>query len=636
MYLQQATHHELRAVRPTDRRIIVILSAIVILIVVCMMWMVALPSLQKPLIMDEMEFPAVARAIKETGLPNYYRGETNSSNQGLWHPPLYILTLAVWQIIFGSSVLSNRAFGLFNACLSLVLVGIFIVRRWNWNGVSWRENLALLPPLLFGLGAAATAPLFIQGTILPDIDTQVLPLLITAFFLLLFQLRRSIHDRLYWIAFVLALTVQFFAKLTTPVLLIPAFMVFELVRSLSSRRLDVRIRSGSRLKPKGTLPAHAGRYRSFITFNREGIRGIAAMFFPLLAGLASLILMMAIWFVIAWVWGVNFYLPFIYMTQSANNPASLGSSTQDIITAIVVSMPGHFRYFVQWVGYPVMLLLILMIAREFLRPTNGFLYVYERAALYTFLVLLICMYIVLKPAPFEFPKYYPPLFPPLALLIADVLVALHKEKRLYLTGTILIVEIVVYIAYVANSSILRDQDFIYQIYYMWPQSQFFWDWMFSPLLISLVGNSIIWLLTRKQIGAPLLIAALAVTLGWQMTTSARQRAAPYATTYLYGERSFDKTVDYLRIHLPEDTIVIAPKDIGFSLEDHWRYIELDVDPRPYFNTPKANYLVFRSNDYYGHALQDTPDVAAAVQNQFEVVTTIDNFIVMKRTDIAQK
>jgi hypothetical protein len=585
--------------------------------------------------MDEMEFPAVAQAIKETGLPNYYRGETNSSNQGLWHPPLYILTLAVWQVIFGSSVLSNRAFGLFNACLSLVLIGIFIVRRWNWIGISWRQNLAILPPLLIGLGVAATAPLFIQGAILPDIDTQILPLLITAFFLLLFELRRQqVSEWIYWGIFVLALTVQFFAKLTTPVLLIPAFMVFELVRGLTNARLGLRIRSGSRRSVKNVPQRLAGKYRLLITFNRDGIRGLALMFFPVLAAIASLLLMATIWFVMAWAWGVSFRMPFIYLTQSSNNPASLGSSTLEILLVMIRSMPEHFRYFVQWIGYPVLLLFILMIVREFLHPTDGFLRVYERTALYTFLVLLTCMYTVLKPAPFEFPKYYPPLIPLLAILVADLIATLYKIKRLFLAGTILLIEVVLYIIYIGSSSILRDQDFIYQIYYTWPQSHLFWNWMFGPLLITLLINAIIWLCTKRNIGMPLLIAALAVTLGWQITTSARQMMVVYSTSYLYGEQPFDRTVAYLRAHLPADTIVIAPKDVGFLLEDRWRYIELEADPRPVFDIPDTNYLVFRSNDYYGNTIRDTPEVAAAVKQRFVVEAQVDNFVIMRSKNIA--
>src|SRR5436853_4606298 len=102
------------------------------------------------------------------------------------------------------------------------------------------------------------------------------------------------------------------------------------------------------------------------------------------------------------------------------------------------------------------------------------------------------------------------------MLVADLFVALHKERRLRFAVALLGLEIILYLLYIASNSVLRDQDFIYQIYYTWPQSQIFWDWMFAPLLIALIGNGVIWLLGKRQIGTPLLIAALAVTIAWQV------------------------------------------------------------------------------------------------------------------------
>jgi hypothetical protein len=611
-------------------------AILIVILSVFLMVIGALPSLRKPLIMDEMEFPAVAQAIKYTGSPIYYRGETNSHNVGLWHPPLYIVTLAAWQVIFGSSVISNRVYGLFNACLALVLIGLFVIQRWDWRGGLWKQNLALLPTLLISIAIASTAPLYIQGSILPDIDTQVLPLLITMFFLLLFELRRRVTARTYWGVFVLALAVQFFAKLTTPVLLVPAFMMSEFIHSLAGPRPGLRVRSSPRQQAKGAPNAYVDRYRFLIPFNRAWMGALATAFLPILAGAVSLILMIGTWFLIARVWGVSFSLPFTYLTQSSNNPASLGSSTPAILAAIIEGMPGHFRYFAQWVGYPILLLLILMILREFLHATDGILYVWERAALYTFLILLICMYIVLKPAPFDFPKYYPALMPLLTLLVVDLLVALHKEKRLILTGIALVLEIVMYLLYIGMSSTLKSQDFIYQIYYSSPNLPIFISWVFAPLAIVMIVNGIIWLFAKRKFGAPFIVAAITLIIGWQIATMARQMVVPYSTTYLYGEQSLSQTVAYLRTSLPDKTILIAPKDVGFMLEDHWRYIELDVDPRLYFSSPGVDYLVFRSNDYYGHTIHDTPKVYTAVQQQFKVIATIDNFVVMKRSIPASK
>jgi hypothetical protein len=630
MNLQQTSEHVLDIPRGRDRRLALAALMAGFLLAVALMILIALPSLSKPLVMDEMEFPAVARAIKETGLPIYYRGETYAHNVGLWHPPLYIVSLAAWQLLFGSSALSNRAYGLTNACLALVLIGLFAIYRRGWRGYDWRQNSALLLALLVGLGFPATAPLYIQGTILPDIDTQVLPLLITAFFLLLFEARRRLTPARYWAVFILLLTVQLFAKLTTPILLIPSFVVFELVRALGGSKAGLRLRHNLRRRAApdgGTAPR---RYWVALSFQRAGLHRAVNALLPIAAGMVSVLLLVVLWFVIARLWGVNFSLPFIYLTQSANNPASQGGTASQILGAIIEGIPGHVRYLIQWVGYPTLLLVLLLIAREIFRPSQGILYGWERAAVYTFLILLTLMYIVLKPAPFEFPKYYPPLMPLIGLLIVDALISLYNSRRLGLAAAIFGAEVIAYLVYVRASVTLSGQDFIYVSYYSKLNSPLFIYSMVIPLGVALAVNGLAWLALRGKFAAPLVVAALAVALGWQVAVSAKQMTVPYSTTYMYGEQPFTKTVDFLRANLPKDAIVIAPKDVGYMLEDQWRYIELDIDPRPQFANAQAQFLVFRSNDYYGHTIQETPEILTAVQQQFATIATVDNFVIMRR------
>src|SRR6478752_1836898 len=71
----------------------------------------------KPLHLDNMDFPAVAKATAETGLPIYYRGEENPKHLGLYHPPLYIYSLAAWYRLFGPTPTATRMFGALFAIL---------------------------------------------------------------------------------------------------------------------------------------------------------------------------------------------------------------------------------------------------------------------------------------------------------------------------------------------------------------------------------------------------------------------------------------------------------------------------------------------------------------------------------------
>ena len=69
-------------------------------------------SAAKPLHLDNMDFPAVAKQTALTGVPLYYRGEENPNAIGLYHPPLYIYLLAAWIRIFGFGESQVRLFGM--------------------------------------------------------------------------------------------------------------------------------------------------------------------------------------------------------------------------------------------------------------------------------------------------------------------------------------------------------------------------------------------------------------------------------------------------------------------------------------------------------------------------------------------
>ncbi|MGC8761333.1 MAG: glycosyltransferase family 39 protein [Bryobacteraceae bacterium] len=132
----------------------------------------AIPA-AKPLLLDNMDFPAVARATAETGLPIYYRGEESPRHSGLYHPPLYIYLLAAWFRLWGFGEVQARLFGFFCALLQGGLV------------------LALARTLLGARPAARAGPWFwavfllnpftLQGAAVADIDTTVYgPLLLAA------------------------------------------------------------------------------------------------------------------------------------------------------------------------------------------------------------------------------------------------------------------------------------------------------------------------------------------------------------------------------------------------------------------------------------------------------------------------
>jgi hypothetical protein len=138
----------------------------------------AWPQLERPLTYDEVDFAKAARAV-HSGTFLYDRGyiadypwnpESGERLQyALYHPPLYVLSLAAWQALVGLGEGSLRALGLFGGLLSLVAIA----------GLAWR----LGGPVAAGLAALlwATSAYAIQSSLLLDIDGVLLAPLVALF-----------------------------------------------------------------------------------------------------------------------------------------------------------------------------------------------------------------------------------------------------------------------------------------------------------------------------------------------------------------------------------------------------------------------------------------------------------------------
>lgn len=188
----------------------------------------------KPLHLDNMDFPAVAEATTHSGKPVYYRGEENPLHSGLYHPPLYIYTLAGWFRVFGSGPAQARMFGAICALLQgwialqilSLLFGAGRVRRWSW--LFWPFYLL--------------NPYTLQSSAIADIDSTIYgPLLGLVLFSILRiswkdGRRREDAPRGWEPALVaLALTVALWAKVTTVLLLFP-FLFLLLAPRLGWKR----------------------------------------------------------------------------------------------------------------------------------------------------------------------------------------------------------------------------------------------------------------------------------------------------------------------------------------------------------------------------------------------------------------
>jgi hypothetical protein len=174
----------------------------------------------KPLQLDDVDHYGIARAIRETGKPLYYRGEDAARMSGALHPPLNDYLLAGWMVLWGESQPSAKAFSL-AGCLAQGVAALALARL-------------LLPPPLWRRtrpwfwATFLISPYSLQAASMVDIDVASygpwLTLYLWSIVRLDWRSGQARPDRprlLEWVLPAAVLTCCLWTKLTTVLLTFP-------------------------------------------------------------------------------------------------------------------------------------------------------------------------------------------------------------------------------------------------------------------------------------------------------------------------------------------------------------------------------------------------------------------------------
>jgi 4-amino-4-deoxy-L-arabinose transferase-like glycosyltransferase len=511
-------------------------------------------------VIDEAEFPLVAKAIAQTGRPIYYRGEDLPANIGIWHPPLYSYTLAVWGQVFGFSHVAVRSFG-YACALIAAAFGLLIVRRLFTDPTGWLDTA--------WLGVFLLHPYVIQSALLPDIDSTVL---VASSMFALWVVTEVVVARRWTplgasIIFGVALGINALAKLTTPIALIP-LMIIGLALSTRSIRWTMA----------GTV-----------------------IFSVVAAGLFT-----AVWGFIAGAARLDFWYPFTFTYQSVVSR----SGSQSVEQHLRALWPGPSVLF--WltplllIAFIVGLLAALRVARG--RTGQALLVIGAFAAMVFF------AYNVITGPPFGFPKYYAPALGPMAIVAiapfgvpkGELFAWRRPCSPLHLSLAAALVVVIVSVGYL---------DYVPQtVQRAYPERS---HWLLVAIgaviavaLVVLVRRlpTRSWLFAWGSLAAATLLAVLVVT---NLSTDMRQRSSPSSVRYFPGERDFSITVAKLRAltlnHASEERAsLISAKDIGY--ESGVRYYEDDF----YLGDPQRLGRLLRSSPEMLMVTRDDYDFSALV------------------------
>ena len=270
----------------------------------------------KPLNLDNAEFPPAAEATAKTWTPVYYRGEDMPRRAAVFHPPLYVYMLAVWVKAFGASPASFRYFGF--ACLLLAgAVTVLLVQAAHGSWPRWRFHLWYWPLLMLN-------PYTLQTASIVDIDSSIYgPVLVLLLWAAMRLGRRSPRPASGWVLLAIGVCVAFWLKLTTALILWPAFWLLL----------------------RGSLGGSPALRRATLVF-----WGGALLFVATYAAFCHLL-------------DLNFRFALAFDTQSVFQRGAASASLADWLSRHMSQAPGVMAHLVSWGG--VLPLVVLPVSTVF-------------------------------------------------------------------------------------------------------------------------------------------------------------------------------------------------------------------------------------------------------------------------------
>lgn len=189
----------------------------------------------KPLRIEENEWPPMARAVYEHGIPLIHAGEDHrvtvspdlklyqADESGLWHPPLYMYTMAGFMAFAGPGAAESLRWigvgGLLVCCLLLFLISRELFGR-HWLRVASVASFLLL-----------IHPYAVQGSLFLDIDTSIYaPTFLLFAWLLARYDARGADDPLSLAALAASFALILWVKLPTAFVVIPVGLLYWILR----------------------------------------------------------------------------------------------------------------------------------------------------------------------------------------------------------------------------------------------------------------------------------------------------------------------------------------------------------------------------------------------------------------------
>lgn len=425
------------------------------------------------------------------------------------HPPLYFQSMVLMFKLFGPGARAARLVGIISGVLSIILV--FLIVKLSCQGKDYtRIRLATAVSALYAL-----APSTIQGALIIQIDNTVL--VPAVLFLFWGTIKYFQEKKFIWLGLVsIATALSLWARLSTPLVIILLLISYVL---LSKNTAKIKFMFISSL-----------------------IFGVLIFVFT--------------WYLYCKADWPSFLRLFGYTLESVGEPR---------IATLISQLLQNTLYLTLWLVFFFLLLIIFVIWKNYNKLFSS-PQIYPQLMFFCGVILTMGFCIFGK-ASFGYPKYHMPAIPLLyigtALLLSrEYFAGLHFKKiavflfialfiQLFAIGDLLYIfryTLREYLTFNLASSlaVLKNASF--------------------RIIISLIVYGLLFLIFSRLFPGKAIIGLLVIfCVISNLSLTFLQSIAGYNTGFNYGEEGIAKTAEYIREKIPQNTIVIGPREIIYYM-----------------------------------------------------------------------
>lgn len=543
----------------------------------------------KKFVLDEIDFPIVAKATSETAIPIYYRGEMAQTHIGIgiYHPPLYINSLALFIKIFGYNENTIRMFGMLCALLSAYIICLIYNKL-----VSDEKKQGVFETIFLSL--FLLHPYTIANATLPDIDSTVLPVTISLFFFLLikffqrpascFQDIKSARRELLIMGGVFSIIL--WAKLTTP-LILPFFALLLLIVFGYSFR-------------------------------------VAFLFTAVISLLGSIFFLASYW-----IYCFFLELPFAYTFQFLLQSFTKGTAESAGLIEKIMTNLFYAKFFIYWLTIPFLLLFLICafsLTKKELTSIEKVVLILGSLAVFvtSFYLCLISPFGGFFKYPFAAFSFFAFV---IAFFISDTIDFNKRINKILFIMGILIISVM-------------ESHFYGDIFFKSSLASEFASNItaINMTLLIVIAFSFSFIVKRfrqLEIVKYSLLVILSIAVGFNVGISRSQALSDYPTKYHYGQTGFNETVSYLKAKVNHYEVIWSMKDIGYYVNnkyiENYRYFfddQLLNDLVKIISNKKVRYFVV-TTDIGQDRIDAYPKIASILEQYCVKDKTFGNFVIYR-------